>query len=372
VVDWDPLVRPSLPGLEPYRPGASVSELKVRYGLDEVVKLNWNENLFGPLPGVLDAVQAELEHAWMYPEQAYADFRDDVARAVGTSPERVVPGHGTQALIGTVAAAFVRPGDDVVVPELTYGLYAQVSAAYGAVVHRVPLRGLDLDLAALAESARATSARLVWVCDPNNPTGATVGTAAWEDFLEALPPGCAVVVDEAYVDYVPPERRVARERDVEAGRPVVALRSFSKLYGLAGLRLGFAIADESLATHLHVVQEPFNVNRAALAAGRACLRDPAAADERRREVADARDVLARGLRDAGAEPVPSATNFVLARVDVDDLRLVDELARRGLLIRAGSELGLPGYVRVTVGPAPVMARVAEELGEVRAALRDGR
>lgn len=368
MTDWDALVRPSLPGLEPYRPGATLSELRELHGLDEVAKLNWNENLFGPLPGVLDAVRAELENVWMYPEQAYSDFRAAVAAAVGTTPERIVPAHGTQALIGTVAAAFLRPGDVVVVPELTYGLYAQVSAAHGADVRRVPLDGHRFDVEAIAATARETRARLVWLCDPNNPTGATMPADAWSRLLDVLPDGCAAVVDEAYVDYVPPGRRVRREHDVAAGRPVVALRSFSKLYGLAGLRLGFAIADDALAGHLNVVQEPFNVNRAALAAGRACLRDPALADERRRVVALARDTLANGLREAGAEPYPSEANFVLARVGVDDVRLADALAARGLLIRAGSEFGLPGHVRITVGPEPLMRRVAAELGEVRARL----
>jgi histidinol-phosphate aminotransferase len=369
VIDWAAIVRPSLPGLDPYRPGASLTELREQYDLDEVAKLNWNENLFGPLEGVLDAVREELENVWMYPEQAYSDFRQAVAQYVGTSPGRIVPGHGTQALIGTVAATFIRPGDAVVVPALTYGLYAQVSAVQGAIVHRVALRELRFDLEGLSAKADETAARLVWICDPNNPTGAVVDPAEWSAFLEALPAGCVAVVDEAYVDYVAPERRTQREFDIEAGRPVIALRSFSKLFGLAGLRLGYAIVDEHLAPFLDVVQEPFNVNRAALAAGRACLRDLGAAEERRRLVAEARNVLAQGLLDSGAEPQPSEANFVLARVDVDDALLTDGLARRGVLIRAGSDFGLPGHVRITVGPVPLMQRVTAVLAEVRAALR---
>lgn len=160
-----------------------------------------------------------------------------------------------------------------------------------------------------------------------------------------------------------------RELDVEHGRPVVALRSFSKFFGLAGLRLGYAIVDETLAPYLDIVDEPFNVNCAGLAAGRACLRAGDAADRRREEVAEAREVLSRGLRKAGAEPLPSAANFVLARVDVDDAALADGLAQRGLLIRPGSDFSLPGYVRITVGPASLMRRVTGELDEICAALR---
>jgi len=368
VTDWDRLVRPSLHGLEPYRPGASIGELKTLHDLDEVVKLNWNEDLFGPFPGALEAVKAELANVWMYPEQAYSDFREAVAAWLGTSPERIVPAHGAQSLIATVASVFLDPGDEAVIPATTYGLYAQVCAARGARVRRVPLRDLRVDLEALVAAARKTGARLAWICDPNNPTGSLVGAEEWRAFLDELPDRCAVVVDEAYVDYVAPERRIRRERDVEAGRPVIALRSFSKIFGLAGLRLGYAIVDESLAAYLDVVQEPFNVNRAALAAGRACLRRPEVVEQRRRAVAAARDGLARLLTEVGAEPLPSEANFVLARAGVDDVALAEALEERGILIRAGSEFGLEGYVRITVGPPPLMERAAAELGRIRSEL----
>jgi histidinol-phosphate aminotransferase len=369
VTDWSGIVVPALARLEPFEAGTTLSEVKRLHGFEEVVKLNWNENLFGPLPGVLEAVRGELENVWMYAEEAYTAFRTDVAASVGTVPERIVPGHGTQGLIVTVASAFLRPGDHVVVPALTFGLYAQMSAARGAIVHRVAMPELRVDLAALADEARRATARLVWICDPNNPTGASVGRDEWASFLEALPERCVVVADEAYIDYLPPERRARREDDVEDGRPVVVLRSFSKFFGLAGLRLGYAIVDEALASYLDLVEEPFNMNCAGLVAGRACLRAGEAADERRLEVTAARQVLSQGLREAGAEPFPSEANFVLARIDVDDVRLADRLAERGILIRPGSDLGLPGYVRITVGPAPLMRRVTGELREVCSGLR---
>jgi histidinol-phosphate aminotransferase len=234
----------------------------------------------------------------------------------------------------------------------------------------VPARAdLRFDLDAMASAAHEVSARLVWVADPNNPTGLILGAEEWLAFLEALPEGCVAVVDEAYVEYVSPELRLHRERDVAAGRPVLVLRTFSKIFGLAGLRLGYAIASEELAWYLNVVQEPFNVNRAALAAGRASLRDPAAIDDRRRLAAEARELLTRRLGEAGMEALPSEANFVFVRVGVDDTRLTDLLARRGLLIRPGSEFGLDGFVRITVGPLPIMERVAAELARARAELR---
>ncbi|HEY3105718.1 MAG TPA: histidinol-phosphate transaminase [Gaiellaceae bacterium] len=362
VTDWSRLVRASLLDLDPYRPGPSVAELMETYGLDEIAKLNWNEGLLGSFPGIDDAVLAELERAWMYPDHAYTDFREAVASWLGTRPELIVPSHGIQALVATVAHAFLEPGDTVVVPQPTYGLYAQVSAAAGARVERVPGRDHRHDVDAVGQAARREGARLVWLCDPNNPTGSLVSRDEWDALFEALPDRCAVVVDEAYVDYVDPERRLRREDDVDAGRPVVLLRTFSKIFGLAGLRLGYAVADESLARYLDVVQEPFNVNRAALAAGCASLRRPDLVAERRRENCKARELLADLLRAAGAEPYPSEANFVLVKVEVDDVALAEELVRRGLLIRPGRDFGMPGYIRVTVGPASVMKRLAEEVG----------
>jgi histidinol-phosphate aminotransferase len=365
--DWSRLVKPSLVGVAPYDPGESLGELEERHGLAEIAKLNWNEGLFGPGPGVLEAAAAELERAWMYPEQAYADFRDAVAGAVGVRPEQVVPSHGIQALVGALAAAFVSPGTAVVVPRPTYGLYAQVFAAAGAQVGRVDVRpDLGLDLPALADRARRAGARLAVVVDPNNPTGAIVGRDEWEAFLDALPDGCVAVVDEAYAEYVDPALRVMRQRDVDAGRPVVVLRTFSKLFGLAGLRLGYAVAAEELAGYLHVVQEPFNVNRAALAAGRASLAVPGLVEERRRQAAEARELLAGLLEAAGCTVHPSQANFVLADVGADDGEVCARLLQRGILVRPGSELGLPGRVRITVGPPPLMERVGAAVADLLA------
>jgi histidinol-phosphate aminotransferase len=368
VTDWTKVVRPSLLGLEPYRPGASLEELKEAYGLDEVVKLNWNEGLEGPFPGVEEAVVAELERAWIYPAEAYAGLRERVAGWLGTTPERIVPAHGIQALIATVVHAFLQPGDTVVQTRPTYGLYATTSAAAGARVIDVPGQDFRHDVDALVAAACEYDARLIWLCDPNNPTGSVVTREEWERLLAGVPDRCAIVVDEAYVEYVDPEVRLDRVRDVEAGHPVIVMRTFSKIFGLAGLRLGYAVVDGPLAAMIDVVLEPFNVNRAALAAGRASLDQPDLVETRRLANDAGRERLAERLADAGARPVASQANFLLVDVGVDDLALTEALARRGFLVRAGSEFGLPGFVRITTGPVPLMERVGAELAEARARL----
>jgi histidinol-phosphate aminotransferase len=208
----------------------------------------------------------------------------------------------------------------------------------------------------------------VWLCDPNNPTGLLVGRDEWESFLAALPAGCVAVVDEAYIDFSDPDVRVRREHDVLAGRPVIVIRSCSKVFGLAGLRLGYAVADPAVTALLNVVQEPFNVNRVALAAGSAAVRSPGFVPRRRREVAEARAIFAQALAPAGVEVVDSQANFVLVHLGVDDGPVCERLMRKGLLIRGGASVGLPGYARVTMAPAELMRTTARE---IVAALRPG-
>ena len=356
------LVRPPLRLAEPYDPGPSLTELRARYGVEHISKLNWNEDLFGLLPGVREAIIAEIGRAHFYPEQAYSDFRELVAQRIGARAEMIVPAHGIQALVLAMVSLFVNPGERVVIPQPTYGLYRMAAASAGAEIVRVPASGYRLNLDAMLEAAHG--AKLVFVCDPNNPTGDALTPAEWDAFIERLPSGCVAVVDEAYADYIEAPARPDRIADVEAGRPVVILRTFSKLYGIAGLRLGYAIAHPSLIPSADAVQEPFNVNRLALAAGTACLADPRAVEDRRREVVAARESFAAALAEIGIGSLPSQANFVLTHPGGDDRRWYEALLHRGFLVRRGSEYGLDGHLRITVAPSDVMANLAMTMSEV--------
>ena len=361
------LLRRSVVGVGPYVPGASAAEVKQQLGRDDLIRLNWNENLFGPLPGVLDDVAADLHSVWAYPQEAYEELRHGIARWAGAAPGEVIPGHGIQALTLALVAAFIEPGDAVIIPRPTYGLYAQACAVAGAQVVRVDnTPSLALDLEAVAAAAREHRAKLVWVCDPNNPTGLRLAPADWSAFLRSLPEGCLAIADEAYHDYIEPGDRIDRLADIRAGRPVIVLRTFSKIFGLAGLRLGYLLVDAALAPHIDAVQEPFNVNRAALSAGIASLRRTEILPERRHQVRRARALLTEPLGAAGVRALPSDANFVLLQLGADDLQVSDTLARDGILVRAGSEFGLPGYIRVTTAGEELMsdlgARIVAALG----------
>ena len=365
---WERLLRPPLRGVGAYEPGPSLDELMSRHGLARVDKLNWNEGLWGPLPGVEEAVTAALDQIWAYPEHAYNMLREAIAADTGVRPEQILPAHGIQALILTLVSAFVGEADTVVVPERTYGHYAQASRVAGATVELVPSPELRLDLERVAAAVRRTGARIAWICDPNNPTGARVEQGEWRAFLDAVGPGCVVVADEAYVDYVEPPERIRREDDVDEGRRVVILRTFSKIFGLAGLRLGYAVADPVLLHYLHSVQEPFNVNRAALAAGLASLGRPGEVAQRRATVAAGRERFAAALARDGVRTLPSGGNFILAELGVDDAELASSLEPRGILIRPTHDMGVPGWARVTIGPGDAMDRAAAAIVDVRGVL----
>jgi histidinol-phosphate aminotransferase len=366
VIDWDSRARPALRALTRYDPGPSRDALRERHGLDVLDPLHWNEDLFGPPEHVLAAASEAVAQANLYPERAFADFREALASWLGVPSGSVIPAHGAQALISSIASVFIADGAQVVVPELTYGLYAQVSAAAGAVVTRVAPDGLALDLDGIAAAARRVQARVVWICDPNNPTGTLISRGRWSAFLEELPPETTVIADEAYIDFADPAARCDRPSDVLADRPVIVVRSFSKIFGLAGLRLGYAIADPAVARLLDVVQEPFNVNRVALAAGIASLADPGFVERRRAELAVARAVLESELSQAGIRVLPSQANFSLVELGRDEQPVCLALLQRGVLIRPGSGFGLPGFARITIAPEATMRRAARELIDVLA------
>ena len=359
-------VKPALREAGPYVPGPSLDELMAQHGLHDVAKLNWNEGLWGPLPGVEAAVAAAFGQVWAYPEFAYNELREAIAAETGARPDQVLPGHGIQALILTLIAAFVGPGDAVVVPSPTYGLYAQASRVAGARVETVAAPDLRIDLEAMAAAARRTDARIAWVCDPNNPTGARLDPGEWQAFLDALPPGCLAVADEAYTDYIPPAERPRREDDIDAGRRVVVLRTFSQdlrprrpAARLPARRPGAAALPparcRSRSTSTARRSRPVWPASAARPTSRrgATPQSPRATR------------LAAALTAGGMRPLPSAGNFLLVDLGVDDAALTDRLLARGVLIRPGGELGLPGFARITVAPQPVMDRAAAALLAVR-------
>jgi histidinol-phosphate aminotransferase len=334
--------------LTPYPPGMPIEELERELGIRDSIKLASNENPLGPSPRALAAVAKALGDLHRYPDGSAFYLKRRLAERLGVPGEELLVGNGSNEIIELVIRTFLRPGDEAVVSDQAFVIYRMVVQAAGGTARIVPLRDFTHDLEAMAEAVTPRT-RLVFVANPNNPTGTIVRRAAWEAFLAALPRHVIVVADDAYADYVEdPEYPDSMQARGERVPPVVTLRTFSKLYGLAGLRVGYAVAPAPVVEVMGRIRQPFNVNALALVGALAALDD----DEHVRRTLTLNRHGMAFLVDAfarlGLTHVPSAANFVLVRVG-QGARVYEALLRQGVIVRPMDVYGFPDHIRVTVG-----------------------
>ena len=338
-------LRRTLVHVEPYRPQRPMREIQAELGLDRIVKLSSNEGAFGPLPAAVAAFEAAAGELNRYPDGGGLRLRAELAARHDVPIEQVVLGNGADELIRLCTVAAIDPGDRGAFPWPSFPSYGTSVVVCGGEPVRVPLSGRAIDLDALLEQR----ARIVFVANPNNPTGAVIDAAELRRFLDALPGEVLCVIDEAYADYA----EVAPEGIdlVRGGAPRLAvLRTFSKVYGLAALRVGYAIASPEVADGLDRVRNIFNSNQPAQEAALASLHERDAVEGRIEHARRARRELAQVLAAAGLDPEPSQANFVYADVpDGDGLGLADRLLHAGVMVRALAGFGAPQAIRVTVG-----------------------
>jgi histidinol-phosphate aminotransferase len=343
--------------------------LAERLGLDEIVKLASNEGAFGPVPAAREAFRAAAAELGRYPDGGAVALREALGRRHGLGPERVVPGNGADELIRLCAAAVLDAGDAAAFGWPSFPSYVASTAVHGATALQLPLRDHTVDLdALLATCARPAPGggrvRLVYVANPNNPTGTLLPRAEVRGFLDALPERVMCVLDEAYAEYADEEPEgplLVREGH---GRLCV-LRTFSKVYGLAALRVGYALASPEVADALDRVRPIFNVGQPAQDAALAALSAQAAVAERVAHTRSAREKLHATLAAAGLRPVRSQANFVYAEtLDGDADGLADRLLRAGVIVRALRGFGAPGAIRVTCGTDAENAAFARALRTV--------
>lgn len=334
-------------GLPAYVPGKPIEEvereLKIR-----AVKLASNENPLGPSPLAVEAAKRALAEANRYPDGGCVLLREKLAARLGVSPDQILLGDGSSELIDLAARALLRPGLEGLTSAGTFALYPIAIRAAGARLVETPLREYVFDLEAMAGAITAAT-RVIYLANPNNPTGTMFTADALDAFLARAPADALVVLDEAYYDYV--ERRDysrAIER-VREGRNLLVLRTFSKVYGLAGMRIGYGIGPAGLMAELNKLRTPFNTSTVAQAAAIAALDD---AEHVRRSVAWNREGLRQlqeGLAKLGLRAVPSFANFILLDLGADAQPVADELLRLGVIVRPMRWMGLPTAMRVTVG-----------------------
>jgi len=335
--------------LRPYEPGKPVEELARELGVepDAVVKLASNENALGPSPAAVRALQQAASRMHLYPDGSCFYLARRVSQKLGVTPDWLVFGSGSNELIVLLALVFLRPGVTAVMSQKSFLIYRLVSRTVGAEPIEVPMKGWTIDTHALQE-AIGEDCRLVFIANPNNPTGTAVDRENLEAFLDRLPGHVLAVVDEAYVEFMPEDQTPDLISRMRNGRMICSLRTFSKIYGLAGLRIGYCVAPPPVASLLQRVRQPFNVNSAAQVAALAALDDEDHVRRTLKLVASERQFLESELRDLGLEYVPSVTNFMLVRTG-DGRRTFAALQERHIIVRPMDVYGLSDFVRVTIG-----------------------
>jgi histidinol-phosphate aminotransferase len=356
------LVNPHILELAPYQPGKPVEALERELGVTGSIKVASNENSLGPSKRAIEAVRAELDGVNRYPDGASFALREKLSGRLGVAPEQLVFGCGADEILELLAKILLAPGREAVFAWPSFAMYPIVVQGMGASAHPVPLNDdLVHDLPAMA-AAVGERTKLVFVCNPNNPTGTSVGAEAFDRFVEALPEDVVLAVDEAYAEYA---RRpdFPASLDWVARRPgTVVMRTFSKIYGLAGLRIGYAVADPELADFLQRARHPFNVNRLAEVAALAALDDEEHAARSRRMNAEGAEYITRELQAMGVEVWPTDANFLLVKAGPD---VYERLLREGVIVRPLSGFGMPDHVRVTIGLPEENERFVKTLRRLR-------
>ncbi|MFL5581678.1 MAG: histidinol-phosphate transaminase [Gemmatimonadaceae bacterium] len=353
---FDPLalVRPHLAALAPGEPPPPIDEAAAR--------LDANENALGPSPRALAALVHAAQFAHRYPDSGGLRLRERIAGLDGVTPEHVALGAGSDGLIEKLVHLLIGPGDEVVAAHPSFVTYAHATRLHGGTFVPVPGNGIDHDLDAMRRAVTPRT-KLLFVCDPNNPTGSHLAPGAFEGFLAQVPLHVMVVLDEAYREYVEdaPDTRALLALE----RPLVLLRTFSKIHALAGLRIGYVIARPETAALFRRVALTFDVNGPAQAAALAALDDTAHVESVRAFARAGREALHKDLGALGIRTFPSFTNFVLADFGRDCRPLVHALRERGVLVRAMTSFGMaPGFARIGVGTPGEHARLVEALSDL--------
>ena len=348
-----PLANPWIASQKPYQPGRPIEEVARELGLADaagIVKLASNENALGPSPKAMEAMRQAVSQMHLYPDGGSFYLRQAIAKKYGIGEDMTMLGCGCNEHAVLLAHAFMDAGDDLVASEKSFVVYKLVSALYRCRCVEAPMKGMTHDLEAML-AAITPKTKIVVVGNPNNPTGTMVGQAEVDRFVDEVPDHVVTVFDEAYMELVDPGEQVDTLKHVKAGKkPVVTLRTFSKAYGLAGLRVGYAMAQPDAIDLLNKVRQAFNVNAMAQAAAVAALDDEEHLQKTRKMLRIGRAQLMAGMQHMGLDPVESVTNFILFPFD-RAAELTAALTKRKVIVRPMAGFGLPQHVRVSVGTA---------------------
>ncbi len=355
---------PAVAAIQPYQPGKPISELARELGLSDIIKLASNENPLGPSPKAVSAMRAVEPELALYPDGNGFALKQALSRHLGVGMEQITLGNGSNDVLVLLAEAFLTPESHAVYSQYAFAVYPLAVQATGAQAGQVPATadlGHDLDamLAAVNEHTR-----IVFVANPNNPTGHFIARERLRAFAEALPANVLLVVDEAYHEYLPPDESWTALDWLDDFPNLVVTRTFSKAYGLAGLRVGYAVSHAAVADLLNRIRQPFNVNALALAAAEAALQDSAFLQQAFRVNRQGMAMLEENLTRLGLAFVPSRGNFLLVDMGRPAGPLYEALLRKGVIVRPVGNYGLPNHLRVSIGTEAEMQYFCRALEQV--------
>jgi len=352
-----------LTGMKPYQPGRSVGEVKKMFGLSEIVKLASNENPYGTSPKVREFLEnLSIDHA-IYPDGYASNLRQEVALSVGVNENQLLFGNGSDEIIMIISRALLQPGVNTVMATPSFSQYSHNAIIEGAEVREVQLKNGSHDLQEMLRQIDGNTA-VVWLCSPNNPTGTLIEQTELEDFVQKVPKDVLIVLDEAYFEYInDPTYRNSIEF-IKNHENIIIMRTFSKAYGLAGFRVGYAIAQEELIFRLDPVRAPFNNTVISQAVASIALQDTSFIEDCRIENEKGKKQYEEFAKEHSLHIYPSQGNFVLLEVKSDSDAVFEELMKKGYIIRSGNALGTPGYIRVTIGTKQQNEDFLQKLSEV--------
>ena len=348
--------------MKPYQPGKPIEEVKREMGLKEVIKMASNENPLGPSPKAMAAIRKYLGNINRYPEGGCFYLRQIVAKRLKIKPEQLIFGNGSDELIGLTLRAFVNEGDEVIVAAPTFLMYEVASTVQGAKIRIVPTRYFKYDLKAMKDAVNENT-KVVFIANPDNPNGTYVAKHELENFLKGLPEETIVFLDEAYFEFAEDED-YPNGLDYLGENNLIVTRTFSKAYGLAGLRVGYGVSSPQIIKYMEAVREPFNVNSLAQAGAVAALKDKEFLARSKKAVREGKKYLYSELKSMGVRYVPSVTNFILMELGAIAGEAAERLLKKGVIVRNMKAWGLGNFIRVTVGKDAENKRFIRELKRI--------
>lgn len=350
--------------IKPYTPGKPIEEVERELGLTNVIKMASNENPLGPSLKAVEAMQKFATKVNIYPDGNCYYLKQELAGQLGVTEDNLIVGNGSDEVIKLLAEAYINPGDEVIMATPSFSEYLYATQLMGGKMIMIPVDDTYThDLKAMLEAV-TDKTKVIFICNPNNPTGTMVSKEQIDKFLDQVPDNILVVLDEAYAEYVEDKKYPDSVQYVKSGKNVIVLRTFSKIYALSGLRIGYGIASKEIIELINRVREPFNVNSMAQTAALASLKDKEHLENSFKANSEGKQYLYKEFEKMGLNYVPTQTNFIFVDIGVDCKEAFQALMKKGVIIRTGDIFGEPTFIRVTIGKPEENERFIKALKEV--------